>query len=288
MLRLAFLLLAALSLAPRAAELNLAQVAGPLHVLYGQGGNIGVLKSDRGYLLIDDQYAPATEAIRAKVASLGEGPIRFVLNTHWHQDHTGGNEHLGQGGAVIIAHHKVRERLSKDQFLSLFNKTIAASPAVALPVVTFSRDLRLHLGTEVEVVHVANAHTDGDALVFFPGLNAVHMGDTFFAGMFPFIDLEHGGSIHGMIAAAEQVLARSDDNTRIIPGHGQLTDRKGLAESLHMLTMARDRVQVLMAEGKSLDAIIAARPLKDFGAFNGFIKEEQMLRQVHGSISIKQ
>ncbi|WP_341502434.1 MBL fold metallo-hydrolase [Gallaecimonas sp. GXIMD4217] len=289
MARLLAPLLATLALAAHAAPLKMENVTGPLHVIYGQGGNIGVLQSDRGFLLIDDQYAPATEAIRAQVASLGKESIRFVLNTHWHQDHTGGNEHMGQAGAVIIAHDKVRQRLSADQFLSFFNKTITASPDIALPVVTFSRDIRLHLGTTVEVLHVAHAHTDGDAMVFFPDLNAVHMGDTYFAGMFPFIDLDHGGHIDGMIAAAEQVLARADEQTRIIPGHGPVSDKKALADYLYMLKRARERIQVLMAQGKSLEEIIKAKPLKDFGRFGGgFVSMEQMTTFVHQSLQTTQ
>lgn len=245
-------------------EIQDIEVHDGLYMLVGQGGNIGVSIGPDGSFLIDDQFAPLTPKIRATVRRLGGGDIRFVLNTHVHGDHTGGNENLGKAGALIVAHENVHKRMSTQEFLEELRESGATQPDKALPVVTFNDRISFHInGLVLRGQHFANAHTDGDTVIWFDGANAVHMGDTFFNNGFPFIDVSRGGSLAGVLKAVESVLAEADKNTKIIPGHGQLTDETGLQEYRDMLVTARDRVLELKSAGKTIDEVVAADPLAD-------------------------
>ena len=269
-------------------KIEIVDVRPGIHMLVGRGGNIGVSTGADGIVLIDDQYAPLHPKIAAAVASIRPGPVRFVLNTHWHTDHTGGNEAFGKAGAVIVAHDAVRRRMSVEQFIKAFDRHVPASPPAALPVVTFGLDVTLHLnGDDLHVLHVPRAHTDGDAIVHFREANVLHLGDTFFAGRYPFIDLDSGGSLAGMITAAERALSLADADTRIIPGHGALSDRAGLAAYRDVLVLARDRVRAAIDAGRSLEQIVADRPLADFDAQwgAGGITPEGFLKIVYASVS---
>jgi glyoxylase-like metal-dependent hydrolase (beta-lactamase superfamily II) len=229
-----------------------------VYMLQGAGGNIGLAVGTDAVFVVDDQFAPLTPKILAAIAAITPKPVRFVLNTHFHFDHTGGNENLGKAGALIVAHENVRKRLSTDQFIEALNARQAASPAGALPVVTFSDAVTFHInGDSVAVAHVPPAHTDGDALVFFSRANVVHMGDTFHNTGLPFVDLSSGGSIHGVIAAADKVLAMSNGQTKIIPGHGPIADRARLQAWRDMLFVLRDRMRAAVAAGKSLGQVLA-------------------------------
>jgi glyoxylase-like metal-dependent hydrolase (beta-lactamase superfamily II) len=262
----------ALAAAPSAAQLQAPdtsvrteRVAEGVYVLFGNGGNIGVSVGPDGVVIIDDQYAPMTPAINAALAALDPRPVRFVLNTHWHGDHTGGNENYGEAGAVIVAHDNVRARMSVPQMLEFFKRAVPASPAAALPIVTFDDSASLHLnGDEVRAVHVPDAHTDGDAIVHFRRANVIHAGDTYFNGMYPFIDVDSGGSIKGMLAAVDTMLAMSDAGTRIIPGHGPVSGRGELEAYRKVLVDTSTRVRTLKAGGKTLEEIVAAAPNADY------------------------
>ena len=250
-----------------AVEIRTRQVSSNVYMFLGQGGNIGVFVGEDGVFVIDDQFAPLTDKILAAIGAITSEPVRFVFNTHWHGDHTGGNENLGRAGALIVAHKNVRERLSMDQVLERVGRepaAAAAAPEGALPVITFAEDVTFHLnGDELYAFHVANAHTDGDAIVHFRRANVVHMGDTFFRDRFPFIDTATGGSIDGVIAAAGAALALMDSRTRVIPGHGALSTREDLRAYRDALKSMRDAVAALMEEGHSLERIQDSRPIQD-------------------------
>lgn len=248
-------------------EIKTQKLNDTVYVLFGAGGNIGVSAGEDGVFIIDDQYAPLTDKIKAAVAALSDQPIRFAINTHFHGDHTGGNENLGKSGTVIIAHDNVRVRMSEGSFIKAFNMKTPPQTGPALPVVTFNDQASLHLnGENARMHHVNNAHTDGDTIVHFEGSNIIHMGDTFFNGLFPFIDVGSGGSVDGVIGAAETALTIADDATQIIPGHGPVTDRVGLENYLAMLKDSRARIADLKSKGTSLEDVQAAKPLADYAA----------------------
>ncbi len=236
-----------------------------VYMLIGSGGNIGLSVGPDAVFMIDDQYAPLTPKIEAAIKAITPKPVNFVINTHWHGDHTGGNVNMGKAGALIIAHDNVRRRLSTDQFIDFMRARTTPMAKEGLPVVTFSQDVTFHInGDEIVVFHVPSAHTDGDGIIRFRKANIVHMGDVFFNGFYPFIDYSSGGTPDGFIAAVDRVLAMSDDNTRIIPGHGPLANKADLVAYRNMLAGTIGNIKKLVAEGKNLDAVVAAKPTADF------------------------
>ena len=275
---------------PAEIEIETVDAGGGVHMLIGRGGNIGVFAGEDGVFLIDDQFAPLTPKIRAAVAEISDQPIRFVVNTHWHYDHTGGNENLGNAGAIIVAHDSVRQRLSSGGLIEFFNNQIPPAPEAALPVITFSDSVSFHLnGDQLHVFHVPPAHTDGDSVIHFKKANVVHMGDLYFNGFYPFIDGSSGGSVDGVIAAVEKVLAMADAATRIIPGHGPLSNRAELKTYLEMLKGVRAEVGALVDAGKSLEEAIAAKPTAAWDDPWGkvAITSEQFTSIVYGILSGK-
>jgi len=254
-------------------QITAESLGGGVYMMMGSGGNIGVSVGDDGVFVIDDQFAPLTDKILAAIAVITSEPVRFVFNTHWHGDHTGGNENMGQTGALIVAHENVRQCMSMDQVLERIGRPASetpASPEGAWPVVTFTEEVTFHLnGDDMHAVYVPNAHTDGDAIVNFVRANVVHMGDTFFRDRFPFIDTATGGSIDGIIAAAGTGLALMDAETKVIPGHGALSSRENLVEYRDALRTKRNAVAALMEQGMSLEQIQAARPLRAQAAASG-------------------
>ena len=240
------------------------QVSDSIYLLHGKGGNIGVSIGKDGTFLIDDKFAPMSENIIAEIKKLGGSIPKFVLNTHWHADHTGGNENLSREGSIIVAHKNVRKRLSSDNFLKAFNNEVKAYPESALPLVTFTQDIHFHINDDkIEILHIANAHTDGDSVAFFKTDNVLHTGDIFFNGFYPFIDIDHGGSLKGMLDATDKLLTLVDDNTKIIPGHGPLANKKDLMAYREMLATAYLNLKAQKAMDKPLADVLKAKPLKD-------------------------
>ncbi|MDH5235029.1 MAG: MBL fold metallo-hydrolase [Gemmatimonadota bacterium] len=240
-------------------QIRTTSLAGGVYMLTGSGGNIGLAVGDDAVFVVDDQYAPLTPRILAAIAAITDKPVRFVLNTHWHFDHTGGNEHMGEVGALIVAHENVRKRMSAGQFIDALNRQEPAAPSGALPVVTFTDGVTFHInGDSVVVTHVAPAHTDGDALVHFTKANVLHAGDTFITSGLPFVDLSSGGSIHGVIASAEKVIAMTNEGTRIVPGHGAPADRARVRAWRDMLVALRDRMTAEIRAGRTVEQVLAA------------------------------
>jgi len=257
-------------------------------MIKGKGGNIAVSSGEDGVFIIDDQLKPLTDQLLDAIAKVSEQTIRFVINTHYHGDHVGGNETVGKAGSVIIAHDNVRQRMTSEQFSNFLNTRTPAWPQDSLPVVTFNERVTLHLnGEAVTVTHVPHGHTDGDSIVHFPGSNVLHMGDIFFNGLYPYIDLDGGGSIQGMIAAVELGIGMADGETRIIPGHGPLSDLNGLQEYHAFLTKARDNVQALIGQGMSLEQTIEAKPTAQWDDILGkiWITPEQMVIFIYNSLT---
>jgi len=272
-------------------EITTQQLTDGVYMLVGQGGNIGLSVGDDGVFVIDDQFAPLTEKILAAIAAITSEPVRFVFNTHWHGDHTGGNENMGETGALIVAHDNVRVRMSTEQVLERVGRpvtTTPASPDGALPVVTFTEDVSFHINGDVlHAFHVEHAHTDGDAIVHFVDANVVHMGDTFFRDRFPFIDTASGGSIDGVIAAAGRALAIMDADTQVIPGHGALSGREDLRSYRDALKTMRDAVAGLMRQGMTLEEIQEARPIQAQAAAwaQDQAAEESFVATIHHGLS---
>jgi len=230
-----------------------------VYMLTGAGGNIGLAVGDDAVFLVDDQFAPLTPKILAAIATVTNKPIRFVVNTHWHFDHTGGNENMGKAGALIVAHENVRKRMSTEQFIEALNRREPPAARGALPVVTFTDGVTFHINDDSLVVtHMPPGHTDGDAIVYFTKANVLHTGDTFLSAALPFVDLSSGGSIHGIITTAERVYAMANDQTKIIPGHGPIADRARVKAFREMLVVLRDRMKAEVLAGKTVDQVLAA------------------------------
>ena len=249
-------------------EIRTTKVAEGVYALQGAGGNLGLVVGDNGAFLIDDQYAPLTDKIKAAVAEVTDQPVRFVFNTHWHGDHTGGNENMSDAGALIVAHDNVRKRMSAGQLMEFFERDVPPSPAGALPVVTFNDQVTFHLGGHtIHTIHVPNAHTDGDAIVHLDEANTIHTGDIVFYGLYPFIDYGSGGSLTGMIDATDRVLELADEDTVMITGHGgPVIDKTQLQNYRHMLATVHRRLIELIDDGATLEQVQAADVTAQFDA----------------------
>lgn len=263
---------------------------GGVYMLTGAGGNIGLSVGADAAFLVDDQYAPLTPKIIAAVQSVTTQPIKFVLNTHWHGDHTGGNENMGKAGALLVAHDNVRKRMSVEQFNALFNRRTPPSPASALPVVTFNDSVTFHVnGDDLVAFHIPPAHTDGDVVIHFTKADVVHMGDTFFATGYPFVDVSSGGNVNGVIGGADRVLAMCGAQTIVIPGHGPVSNCDGLRAYRNMVATVRDRVRAEMQKGRTLDQLKTAGLTADFDDRwgKGFINPPTFIELVYRSLGGK-
>ncbi len=271
-------------------EIRADKLAAGVYVLFGAGGNMGLSVGPDGALLVDDQFAELSPRILAAIKSVSDQPVRFLVNTHWHGDHAGGNENMAKAGALIIAHDNVRRRLAEGMYNELFETKMDASPAVALPVITFNDSTTFHVnGDDVVVFHVAPAHTDGDAIVWFKRANVVHMGDTFFNGMYPVVDYPSGGNIDGMIAACDRVLPLLAADTQVIPGHGKMATREDLRAYRDMLVGIRSAVAKLVKQGRNLAQVQAAKPTAKWDEKwgGGFIKPDIITKVIYINLSGK-
>ena len=233
-------------------EIKATKVNGNVYMLQGSGGNIGVSVGTDGILIVDDQFAPLADKIKATLKTLGEGKLKFILNTHWHGDHTGGNAQFGRD-APIIAHDNVRKRLSTEQRLEFFKETVPAAPKEALPVITFDQSLSVHFnGEEIRVIHFPHGHTDGDSIIFFTTSNVVHMGDDFFAGRFPFVDLDSGGSVQGLTKNIGEIIPKVPAGAKLIPGHGPISTIDDLKAYHRMLIETTEIVRKKIAAKKKV------------------------------------
>jgi glyoxylase-like metal-dependent hydrolase (beta-lactamase superfamily II) len=262
-------------------------VAEGIWMLTGRGGNIGVSVGDDGVFLIDDQYAPLTARIRAQLALLSDQPVRFVLNTHWHGDHTGGNENLGKQGAVIVASDGVRRRMAAGAFIGSLKREIPPVPKAALPVITFDGQVAFHLnGQTIVAINLPPAHTDGDSIVYFKGANVVHMGDVYFNGLYPRIDLDSGGRLDGTITAIDKVLPLLDDQSKVIAGHGPLSNKAELMAFRDMLSVTSARFKKAIKQGKTLEQVKALKLTADYDERwgQGFVKPDAWTEQVYAGL----
>jgi len=271
---------------PQLPDIKVTELGSGLYMFTGQGGNVGVSNGADGLVVIDDQYARMAPKIRAALKTINDKPVRFLINTHYHGDHTGGNVQMHKHGADIIAHDNVRKRLSTPTENKVWNSTVQPMPKAAWPVITYSENSTIFLNDQtIKLIHVANAHTDGDSLVYFPKANVLHMGDNFFNGMLPYIDVDGGGSINGMIAAQQLALDLADKNTKIIPGHGPLSSKADLQYFNDALVDMRDLIQARMEAGADIEAILKDNPLNKYEKYASFIQPDVMAKIVFRSLS---
>jgi glyoxylase-like metal-dependent hydrolase (beta-lactamase superfamily II) len=269
-------------------EVKAEKVSGNVYMLQGAGGNIGVSVGDDGILIVDDQYAPLADKIKAALKGIADKKLRFILNTHWHGDHTGGNVVFGPE-APVIAHDNVRKRMATEQKSEFFKRTTPAAPKEALPVVTFNQNLTVHFnGEEIRAIHFPHGHTDGDSVIFFTTSNVVHLGDDFFAGRFPFVDLESGGNVEGLTKNIGEIIEKIPAGAKLIPGHGPLSTIDDLKTYHSMLIKTTDIVRQKIAAGKTLDQIKTESLPDEWKSWGtGFIKTEMWLEIVYRSLTAK-
>jgi len=272
-------------------EIRTEKLADTVYMLVGAGGNLGLSVGEDAVFLVDDQFAPLTPRIEAAIAKLTPKPVKFVLNTHWHFDHTGGNENLGKAGSVIVAHENVRKRMSVENFIEFLGMKTKPDPRIALPVVTFTSDVTFHLnGDEIYVQHAPSAHTDGDAIVHYRKSDVVHMGDIMFNKLYPFIDTSSGGTVEGVIAAVDRVLQVTSERTKIIPGHGPLATRADLQTYRNMLATISGRIGEQLRAGRTLEQVAASKPTAEFDAVwgNGFLKPDKFIEMLYQNLQKRQ
>ncbi len=245
--------------------INVTKLSNNTYMLKGSGGNIIVSVGQDGVFMVDDQFAPLTEKIQEAILNITDQPIKFVINTHWHSDHTGGNENFGELGAIIISHENVRERLSTEQFSAFFNRTVAPLSEKGLPIITFSDNMTIFQnGDEIRIIHVDNGHTDGDSIVYFTKNNVIHVGDDFNDKTYPLIDISSGGSIDGLISSLQTISSLIDDETKVVSGHSEISNKTKVNDLVTMLKDVRQNISQLIQDGKSLEEITASQPTSKY------------------------
>jgi cyclase len=269
-------------------QIKATKFPGNVYMLEGAGGNIGVSVGDDGLLIVDDQFAPLADKIRAALKGIADKKLHFILNTHWHGDHTGGNVSFGPE-ATIIAHDNVRKRLSTEQKSTVFNRTTPPSPKEALPVITFDKTLTVHFnGEEIRAIHFPQGHTDGDSVIFFTSSNVVHLGDDFFAGRFPFVDLESGGTVEGLVRNIGEIITKIPEGAKLIPGHGPISTIDDLKNYHRMLQQTTEIVRQKIAAGKTLEQIKSEGLPEEWKPWGeGFIKTDRWVETIYRSLTAK-
>jgi cyclase len=265
-------------------EIKVEKITDQIYLLMGQGGNIGLFVGDDGVFMIDDQFAPLTPKILAAIKTITDKPVNYLINTHWHGDHTGGNLNMAKEGAIIVSHENVRKRMSLEKLVQ--GKKVKGSPEEALPVITFTEEMMYHFnGDDVLISHIHDAHTDGDALVYFTKNNVLHMGDSYFQGAFPYIDTTSGGTIDGYIAGIQKAIMLSDDATIIVCGHGKASNKSDLKTYLKMLKTLRARVATEIEDNKTLEEVVANGSItKEYKSFSAWITEEKIKTAIYTSL----
>ena len=255
-----------------------------IYMLEGSGGNIGVCIGEDGTFIIDDQFAPLTEKITAAIGKITPKPVQFLINTHWHFDHTDGNENFGSAGAIIVSHQNSRKRMARDEVVALVGTEQKAYSRDGLPKITFKESMSFHYnGETINIFHIGRAHTDGDAIVHFVESNVLHMGDVFVRYVFPFIDEPNGGNINGMIKTLDKAAELANNQTQIIPGHGQVSNKKDLLDYRKMLVTIRDRIKIQVEKDKTLKQIIASNPTQGYEG-SDFVAKDDFVKIVYDSI----
>ena len=267
-----------------AVKIKTKKLSESIYMLEGSGGNIGVCIGEDGTFIIDDQFAPLTEKITAEIEKITPKPVQFLINTHWHFDHTDGNENFGGAGAIIVSHQNSRKRMARDEVVALVGTEQKAYSRDGLPKITFKESMSFHYnGETINIFHVGRAHTDGDAIVHFVESNVLHMGDVFVRYVFPFIDEPNGGNINGMIKTLDKAAELANNQTQIIPGHGQVSNKKDLLDYRKMLVTIRDRIKIQIEKDKTLKQIIASNPTRGYEG-SDFVAKDDFVKIVYDSI----
>lgn len=265
-------------------KLYVEKVEENLYIISGHGGNTGVFVGKDGFLVIDTKDGSVNNEIKTKFSEISNKPVRFVINTHWHYDHTGGNASMGNAGAIIIAHENVYKRMNEEQYMEFFDRKVPSAPKSALPILTFTKDLTFYINDEeIHVFHLAPGHTDGDVVIHFRKSNVIHMGDLYFNGFYPYICISSGGSINFMIDVINQILPMINNKTRVIPGHGPLSNKDELKEYLDMLNQIRNEIAQQIKSGKTREEIIESKPTQKFDEEwgDGFLNPNKFVELVY-------
>jgi len=273
-------------------EINTTKLTENMYVIHGSGGNVIVSIGNNEVILVDDQYAPLTKKLKSVIANLTDKPIKFVINTHLHPDHVGGNEKLGKAGTIIISHDNVRKRLSSYQFFEFINQTIPALSEKGLPIITFSNNMTFYQNyEEIKITHLDNGHTDGDSAVYFTKNKVIHVGDDFSDRSYPLIDLSSSGSIDGLISSLKKILSMINEDTKVIGGHSGISNQTKVKDYLDMLIDIHDKINQMMQESKSLDEITQLKPTSKYDTIyydHSFIKPKDLITNIYMSIKGRQ
>jgi glyoxylase-like metal-dependent hydrolase (beta-lactamase superfamily II) len=270
-------------------EINTTKLTDNIYVIHSSGGNAIVSIGDDGIIMVDDQYAFLTEKMKSVIAEISNQTIKFVINTHWHPDHVGGNEKLGENGTVIVSHDNVKKRLSDDQFFEFIDKTFPPLSNKGLPDLTFSENMTFYQNDElVKITHLGAGHTDGDAAVFFTKNNVIHVGDDFSDRSYPLVDLSSGGSIDGLISSLKTILSIINEETKVVAGHSGISNQTKVKDYLNMLIDVSSQIEQMRQDGKLLDEITQSKPTSKYDAIyndHSFIKPKDLVSIIYASLS---